>query len=77
MAKSKVIDVLYEVVKGSSLAALDSGAYGHEFVVRIFKDGKFVGFLARLTGSHDVRYFTSEAGARKAITREKRGEYHR
>lgn len=67
----------YQVISGYSVSALDSGAFACEYVVRVFKNRVFTGFLARISSPHAIRYFTSRASARKAITREKRGEYHK
>ncbi len=66
----------YQVVQGNTTGAAGSGALTFEFAVRITNgDGAFVGFLTRKQGG--VRYFSTASGARKAITREKRGDYHR
>jgi hypothetical protein len=64
----------FEVISGSDERAKGSGAFGNEFVVRVWFGDQCQGFLCRLDGAH--RYFSSRSSARKAITRERRGEYH-
>lgn len=46
------------------------------FVVEQFENGLSQGFL-RQRGTSIVRRFNSRSGARKAITREIRGDFHR
>jgi hypothetical protein len=65
----------YDVVRGDRLLAANSGALVNEYVVRVLVNGTFSKFLTRKNGSK--RYFTTASSARKAITREKRGDYHR
>jgi len=66
--------IIYTVVRGDSPAAANAGAYSNEFVVAT-EQGTTRGFLRTKGGL--VRIFTSKSGARKAITRERRGDYHR
>lgn len=65
----------YSVVEGGELGAVGSGAFGDEFVIRVYRNGTFSGFMKNAKGA--IRLFTTRSGARKAITREKRGDYHR
>jgi hypothetical protein len=70
----RVNDQRFEVISGSDARAKGSGAFSHEFVVRVWLGGQCQGFLTRLGGAR--RYFSSRSSARKAITRERRGDYH-
>jgi hypothetical protein len=66
----------FEVVRGDSEQARNSGALSSDYVVRVLVYGTFAKFLTRKQ-STSIRYFISASSARKAITREKRGDYHR
>lgn len=65
----------YQVVRGTDSLAQGSSALSNEFVVVVLKNGTPVGFLRRKDGR--VRYFVAGSGARKAITRQLRGDFHR
>jgi hypothetical protein len=73
MATAVATVIIYTIVAGSSPESFGSGAFDGEFVVRV--TGGDTTFLRDQKGG--VRYFTSRSGARKAITREKTGDYHR
>jgi len=66
---------IYRVITGATSEAMGSLALSNEFVVGIVRSGHIIGFLERKNGG--TRYFGSRSGARKAITRQLRGDFHR
>lgn len=65
--------VTYTIVPGGTDASRGSAAFSNEFIV---SKTTTAGTEWLRTHKGDVRYFATRAGARKAITREKTGNYH-
>jgi hypothetical protein len=48
---------------------------GSGYIIEVFENGAYQGLLTRRDGTY--RLFNSRSSARKAVTRELRGDYHR